>query len=101
MPFVPLLLVVKTGVLRSRGDLNFGFLPWEALFVRTVEVPSGGSRLKASDEDREPAQSSFDDRHVVECVVVEFYSVEVSYYVSPCYNFNFLIVSPHTRPWAL
>ena len=41
---VPLSLVVKTGVQRSRGDFSFGFLPWEALAVRVVEVLSGGSR---------------------------------------------------------
>ena len=41
---VPLSLIVKTGAQSSRGDLSFGFLPWEALLVRAAEDLSGGSR---------------------------------------------------------
>ena len=76
MTRAPLSLVIKIGVLRSRGDLIFGFLPWEALCVRAVAHLSGG--CTTSGEDCEPVQNSFDDRHVMKGVVFEFYFVEVA-----------------------
>ena len=36
--------------------------------------------------NRESAESPLDDRHVVKGVIIKFYFVEVTYYVSPCYE---------------
>ena len=89
---VPLSLVVKTGVLSSRGDLSFGFLPWEALEVREVEVLSGGfrplTRTVTVNLNLQSAKSPLDYWYVdvVKGVVVKVYFVEVAYYVSPCYE---------------
>mgnify|MGYP003686102821 CR=1 FL=1 len=93
MTGVPYLsLIVKIGVLSSRGDLLDLRFPTLGSLIRTCGRDSvrgfkvQSSKASDEDEDREPTQSSFDDRHVVEGVVVEFYFAEVAYYVSPCYE---------------
>ena len=50
----PLPSVVNMGALRSRADLIFGFLPWEALTVRAVEILSEGSRPLTAHTKRKP-----------------------------------------------